>query len=246
MLRGGWENGFEIDIAATTPIPPFWGDWLHNEIRQPYFKNLCDKIKESHEGLEELKTIFPPKDLVFQSFITPAMPRVVILGQDPYINEGEAMGLSFSVPKTQKRPPSLLNVFKELVRDENIPNFKTLPAHGDLTSWALQGVMLLNVALTTREGKSGSHLSLGWKTFAQHAIEYINVNSNGTVFMLWGNFAAEFAKHIDAKKHLVLISGHPSPLNTGKPFIGCNHFSLCNQYLTQHNVKPIRWESVID
>lgn len=152
------------------------------------------------------------------------------------------MGLCFSVPRGEKVPPSLMNVYKELERDSDV-EFKR-PKHGDLTEWARQGVFLLNPTLTVREGKSGSHAAFGWKTFTQRAIEKISSEKRGVVFLLWGKHAQEVEKYIDLKKHSVLKAGHPSPLNQTNPFVGCGCFSKTNELLKKHGQGPINWNAI--
>jgi uracil-DNA glycosylase len=161
---------------------------------------------------------------------------------DPYIREGQAMGLCFSVPNGVKVPPSLVNVFKELERDPNVKF--TRPNHGNLTEWAKQGVFLLNPTLTVREGKSGSHASFGWKTFTQRAIEKISKEKRGVVFLLWGRHAQEAEHLIDTGKHYVLKAGHPSPMNQSNPFVGCGCFSRTNELLQRHDKTPIDWNAI--
>lgn len=230
----------EVDLG-------WWKEWLEQEIKAPYMLQLQDAIAASHQELEELG-IFPPKQLVFRAF-TYGPPKVVIIGQDPYHTAGAACGLCFSVPRTEKRPPSLLNIYKELARDPAIPmTTQQIPTHGDLTSWAEQGVMLLNVALTVREGKAGSHMGLAkgaWKQFTKAVIKRINAESKGrVVWLLWGKFAQSFANDIDRNRHPVIFSGHPSPLNNATPFVGSGCFSKCNTALERGGLKPIQWESV--
>jgi uracil-DNA glycosylase len=201
---------------------------MEEELKKDYIAKLEKEIAESHEELEEL-AIYPPRHLVFRAFDY-GEPNVVIVGQDPYHSPGAACGLSFSVPSEKRRPPSLLRIYKELARDPKIEMIdKDIPKHGDLSSWADQGVMLLNVALTVREGKAGSHMGLAdgaWKTFTRAVIKRINDEAElGVVWLLWGNFAQSFAGDIDATKHTIISSGHPSPLNRTNPFIGCGCFS---------------------
>jgi uracil-DNA glycosylase len=160
----------------------------------------------------------------------------LILGQDPYHNPNEAMGLSFSVPKTVRVPPSLKNIYKELQTDVNIAT----PTHGDLTSWAKQGVFLLNAMLTVEAGKAGSHQSIGWQHFTDAVISTVSAQKENVVFMLWGNFAKKKKDLIDASKHLILEAAHPSPL-AGGAFFGCQHFSKANEYLTEKGNNPIDW-----
>lgn len=247
LRKTGWINergepDYHLNIEQFPAVHAWWRDWLAQEMQKPYFKKLCQKIAASHEELESM-AIYPPKHQVFRAFEI-GEPRVVILGQDPYISEGQAVGLSFSVPPAETRPRSLINVYKELLRDPAIPAFSgTPPKHGDLESWWRQGVLLLNTALTVREGKSASHLSFGWKEFTRHAIEHINTNAeNPVVFMLWGRNAEAYKEHISEEKHHVLIAGHPSPLNRTNPFVGCGHFSKANELLGPE--RAIKWESI--
>jgi uracil-DNA glycosylase len=187
--------------------------------------------------------MYPPKELIFNcfNFFNISDTKVIILGQDPYIREGEAMGLSFSIPSNIKVPPSLKNIYKEINRDLNadIP----LKESGDLTHWAEQGVLLLNCALTVIEGKSGSHSKL-WYDFASYIIKAISDNTKNCVFFLWGNHAISKEEFISPKNHLILSAGHPSPLNRKKNFIGNNHFSLANKYLEKHDKKAIDWSKI--
>lgn len=188
------------------------------------------------------KPIYPPTDLIFNAFklCTFNNTKVVILGQDPYHKKGQAMGLSFSVPKGITIPPSLKNIYKELKNEYN--DKFDIPNHGDLTSWAEQGVLLLNTALTVIEGKPNSH-SEYWKELTDNIIKHISDNKEHVVFILWGNNAKQKSSLIDKEKHLVLEHTHPSPLATRTyPFIGNNHFKLCNEYLKKHNLREIEWK----
>ena len=162
--------------------------------------------------------------------------KVVILGQDPYHNEHQAMGLSFSVPKDVKAPPSLVNVYKEIKADLDLP----IPTHGDLTAWAQQGVFLLNAILTVEKGQAGSHQKSGWQNFTDAVIKRLSDEREHLVFMLWGNFAKQKGALIDKNKHKVLEAAHPSPL-AGNAFSGCKHFSQANDYLKQNGIAPIDW-----
>ncbi len=215
-------------------------DW--KKIIQKYnfidINSFLDKEEEIYQN--EIK-IFPPKKLIFECFnhFNFNDLKVVILGQDPYINEGEAVGLSFSVNKGTKIPPSLRNIIKEVNRSFNLDiDFKT---NGNLTKWAEQGVLLLNTALTVRQFKSNSHKKI-WLDFTNFIIEYISKNNKNVVFLLWGNNAKNKKQYIDISKHLVLSSGHPSPLNRKKDFYNNNHFIKCNNYLLQNNKKEINWD----
>ena len=162
---------------------------------------------------------------------------MIILGQDPYIRKGQAMGLSFSVPKGEKIPPSLSNIFKEIENDLQIKTIKS----GDLTRWAKQGVFLLNTTLTVREGYSNSHENFGWKNFTANALGHLNRDNSPKVFLLWGNNAKSYKFIISNPTHLVLEAAHPSPLSAYRGFFGCKHFSQTNDYLVNHNLSPIDW-----
>lgn len=213
-----------------------WKTVLDNEFNKAYFIQLVNHIKtEKEQG----KTIYPKGSQIFNAFNTTPLNqvKVVILGQDPYHGTGQAHGLSFSVQKGISFPPSLQNIFKELQRD--IGN--TYPTHGDLTCWAKQGVFLLNASLTVRAGEPMSHAQIGWATFTDAVIKAISTHCSKVVFMLWGKFAQEKQKLIDVSKHLLLKAPHPSPLSAHQGFLGCGHFSTCNQYLVKHGVDPIDW-----
>ena len=182
-------------------------------------------------------TVYPPNGKIMECFryFSLADTKVVILGQDPYINAGEAMGLSFSVPQGSKTPPSLRNIFKELEADLGIKRTNT-----DLTDWAKQGVLLLNAALTTVAGESGSHMHI-WEGWTDHLIKLISKETTGVVFVLLGNFAKCKATLIDASKHHIIKAGHPSPLNRKQDFAGCKLFSECNAYLQSVGKSAIHW-----
>jgi uracil-DNA glycosylase len=217
-------------------IEESWKSALENEFEQPYFQAITVFLRKE---LAAGKTIYPPGPLIFHSFnATPFdKVKVVILGQDPYIKPGEAMGLSFSVPKGVATPPSLQNIFKELREDLNC----SIPPHGDLTKWAEQGVFLLNAALTVERGNSNSHAKIGWHQFTDAVIRKLSEEREGLVFMLWGNFAKQKAALIDPFKHLILEAAHPSPL-AGGAFNGCRHFSKANEYLEMNGKAPINWQ----
>lgn len=184
------------------------------------------------------KTIYPPYHAVFNAFsVSPKSVQVVILGQDPYHGEGQAHGLSFSVPNDVKIPKSLKNIFKELESDLKIP----LPEHGNLENWAKQGIFLLNASLTVEKAKANSHKNIGWLAFTDYVISQISATQNHVVFMLWGKFAQSKENLIDDSKHLILKAPHPSPLSAYQGFFGCKHFSMANDYLMKHNKKPILW-----
>ncbi|MCR5741880.1 MAG: uracil-DNA glycosylase [Gammaproteobacteria bacterium] len=210
-----------------------WDNYLKSEFEKPYFKNL-----ESFIDLEyETKTIYPPKDLIFNVFKLCPLEniKVVIIGQDPYHNKGEAMGLSFSVPKNIKIPPSLVNIYKELSSDLSYP----IPKYGDLTPIVKEGVFLMNATLTVRENNPLSHKGYGWETFTNRVIEIISEVKEHVVFILWGRSAIEKEKLIDTNKHLVLKSVHPSPLSAYGGFFGSKPFSQANKYLMHHEIEPV-------
>lgn len=216
-------------------IEASWQALLKNEFEQPYFSGITAFIRQE---MKAGKTIYPPGPLIFNAFNTTPVDqvKVVVLGQDPYIKPGEAMGLSFSVPKGVRVPPSLQNIYKELNSDLGCP----IPNHGDLTKWAEQGVFLLNASLTVEQGKSNSHAKCGWHTFTDAVIRNISEEKEGLVFMLWGNFAKQKAALIDPFKHLVLEAAHPSPL-AGGAFFGSKHFSKANEYLATQGKETIDW-----
>lgn len=222
--------------AGNVQIEDSWKAVLAPEFQQPYFAEIKSFLVAAKQAG---KTIYPPGPLIFNAFNqTPfERVRVVILGQDPYHNPGEAMGLSFSVPKGVRTPPSLVNIYKEIKRDLGI----TPPNHGDLSSWAAQGVLLLNAMLTVEAGKAGSHQKIGWQSFTDAVIRTISDQKDGVVFMLWGNFAKSKKVLIDTSKHLVLESAHPSPL-AGDAFQGCGHFSKANEYLSARGDEKIDWQ----
>jgi uracil-DNA glycosylase len=216
-------------------IHPEWQTALAEEFKSSWFDALTAGLKA--KKLENIE-IYPPGNLIFNAYnlLAPAEVKVVIVGQDPYHNPGEAMGLSFSVPKGTKTPPSLKNVYKELQADLNLP----IPPHGDLTAWAKQGVFLLNAILTVEKNKPGSHKDLGWQKFTDSTIQYLSTYHAGIVFMLWGNYAKSKAALIDSNNHCILESAHPSPL-AGNAFQGCRHFSKANEYLTKMGKDPVNW-----
>lgn len=216
-------------------IEASWKEQLNDEFDKDYFVKLTEFIKNEYLT----KKIFPPAKLIFNAFEhTPFNKvKVVILGQDPYHNDGQAHGLSFSVNEGIQQPPSLVNIFKEINRDLGIP----VPKSGDLTRWANQGVLLLNATLTVEAHKAGSHQGKGWETFTDTAIRKLAENRSNIVFMLWGSYAQRKADFIDANKHLILKSPHPSPLSAHRGFIGNNHFGLANEYLKSKDIEPINW-----
>lgn len=213
-----------------------WQTKLVAELDADYMQTLQRFIaKQREQGIE----IFPRADDCFNAFkLTPfEQVKVVILGQDPYHGPNQAHGLSFSVKPGMKVPPSLLNIYKELNQDLNIP----IAAHGNLENWAQQGVLLLNSVLTVEQSKANSHQGKGWEVFTDKVFEVLNQEHKGLVFMLWGSYAQKKGKAIDRDKHLVLEAVHPSPLSVYRGFFGCQHFSLANQYLLKQGKSDIDW-----
>jgi uracil-DNA glycosylase len=216
-------------------IEESWKEQLKDEFEKDYFIKLTDFVRNEYHT----KQIFPPARLIFNAFDhTPFdKVKVVILGQDPYHNDGQAHGLSFSVPEGVQTPPSLVNIFKEINRDLAIP----VPRSGNLTRWANQGVLLLNATLTVQAHTAGSHQRKGWEDFTDAAIHKLAEGRENIVFILWGAYAQKKAAFIDGCKHLVLRSVHPSPLSAHNGFFGNNHFSEANKYLESKNITPIEW-----
>ena len=216
-----------------------WNTILSEEFTKPYFTTIQSTISKERElGIE----IYPPKELVNNAFkLTPfSKIKVVILGQDPYHNIGQAHGLSFSVPTGIKPPPSLMNIYKELRDDCNI----TIPSNGNLESWAKQGVFLLNSVLTVQAHQPASHSKLGWQKFTDYSISAISDNLENVVFMLWGNYAIQKSILIDERKHLILSAAHPSPFSAYRGFLGCRHFSKANEYLESKGIDEIKWDTL--
>jgi len=217
-------------------IEPTWKAALAGEFEKPYFASL---VRFLHQEKADGKVIYPPGSLIFRAFDLTPVPqvKVVILGQDPYHNPGEAMGLSFSVPDGVRTPPSLKNIFKEIETDLGI----RMSGRPNLEGWARQGVLLLNSILTVEAGRAASHRGIGWEEFTDAVIRYLSANCNGIVFLLWGNFAKAKAALIDSSRHHVLQAAHPSPL-AGGAFFGCRHFSQTNNLLMQEGKTPINWQ----
>ena len=212
-----------------------WTPFLKNEFEQPYFKELSTFLKVEYQT----KRIFPPREEVFSTFEHVDMDKikVVILGQDPYHQPNQAHGMSFSVKKGVKIPPSLENIYKEINSDLGLP----IPNHGYLMQWANQGVMLLNTVLTVECSRAFSHRNKGWETFTDIVLQKLNTLDQPIVFLLWGRPSQNKEVFLDNPHHLVLKAAHPSPLSAYGGFFGCKHFSQCNDFLTSKNVTPIDW-----
>ena len=218
-------------------INPEWKEKLQEEFNKPYFEKLVEFIKDEYSKGK----CYPRGEKIFEALnlCLPKDVKVVLLGQDPYHGPNQANGLSFSVPTGISHPPSLINIFKELESDLNIP----YPKNGDLSSWARQGVLLLNSTLTVRANQAASHQGKGWELFTDFLISTISKEMNGVAFLLWGNFAKQKINLINNSKHLILKAGHPSPLSANRGYwFGNKHFSQCNNYLSQKLKKPIDWK----
>ncbi len=215
-----------------------WDKILSEEFSSPTYKNLREFLKGEYSA----KTVYPDMFNIFNSMKYTSFEdiKVVILGQDPYHEKGQAMGLSFSVPEGEKIPPSLVNIYKEIQSETGC----AMPSHGNLTGWAKQGVLLLNTVLTVVEHKANSHKGKGWEEFTDGVIKKISEGREGVVFLLWGANARSKKAIIDREKHLVLETVHPSPLSAYNGFFGCNHFILANEYLTKKGKTPIDWSNL--
>ncbi len=221
---------------AQVQIEESWKEVLREEFEKPYFKELVAHIKADKAAG---KIIYPPGPLIFNAFNTTPFDKVkvVVLGQDPYHNPGEAMGLCFSVPCGVRVPPSLRNIFKELHEDTGV----AIPPGGDLTPWAQQGVFLLNAFLTVLKNRPRSHEHIGWQLFTDAVIKKLSDEREHLVFMLWGSFARKKEVLINPERHLILKAAHPSPLARGG-FFGSHHFSKANAYLKEHGIVPVNWD----
>lgn len=216
-------------------IEQSWKEQLHDEFEKPYFKQLTDFVRTEYQS----QKIFPPAKLIFNAFDQCPFDqvKVVILGQDPYHGPGQAHGLCFSVNDGVEFPPSLRNIFKEINSDTGAP----LPASGNLTRWAQQGVLLLNATLTVRAHTAGSHQKRGWEQFTDSVIRLVSDRLEHVVFILWGNYAISKSEFINPEKHLILKSVHPSPLSASRGFFGNKQFSTANKYLQQWGKEGIVW-----
>lgn len=212
-----------------------WREKLREEFEKEYFAALTDFVREEYRT----RQVFPPGNRIFNAFDLCPFNRVkvVIIGQDPYHNIGQAHGLCFSVTDGTEYPPSLVNIFKELNRDLGVP----VPASGNLERWARQGVLLLNAILTVRAHQALSHQNKGWERFTDSVISVLNRDRDNIVFMLWGAYAQNKGASIDPSRHLVLKTVHPSPLSAHRGFFGCSHFSKCNEWLKERGLEPIEW-----
>ncbi len=217
-------------------MEPSWKRQLQNEFSKPYFLQIAMHLKMERASS---KIIYPQGSQIFNAFDkTPwDKVKVVLLGQDPYHNPGQAMGLSFSVADGVPPPPSLANMYKELLSDIGMP----IPKTGNLTPWALQGVLLLNASLTVRANEPGSHAQIGWQQFTNAVIQKISDEKKGIVFLLWGKFAQVKQTLIDEGKHHVLKAAHPSPLSAYNGFFGCKHFSKTNTLLMKDGIEAVNW-----
>ncbi|ELA08381.1 uracil-DNA glycosylase [Moraxella macacae 0408225] len=225
-------------ILANVRMPKDWKNALAHTLTSTNMANIRQFLKNQYAAKKE---IYPPAKLMFNAFdLTPlSQVKVVILGQDPYHGAGQAMGLSFSVPKTIPKPPSLQNILKELSADLKI----TPAVHGDLTHWAKQGVLLLNSILSVEAGHAGSHQGIGWEQFTDAVIDAVNENCEHCVFILWGAYAQKKGRFINPQKHLILTATHPSPLGANRGgFFGTQPFSKTNDYLMSHGKSPIDWQ----
>jgi uracil-DNA glycosylase len=216
-------------------IEASWKSRLAGEFEKPYFSNLINFVKQEYQT----HTVYPPGKEIFRAFEACNFDhaKVVIIGQDPYHGPGQANGLCFSVRDGVRMPPSLVNIFKEIHQDLGKP----MPASGDLGRWAEQGVLLLNATLTVRASAAGSHQNKGWEEFTDAVIRKIAEEKQNVVFLLWGAYAQKKGEIIDRKKHLVLMSAHPSPFSADRGFFGCKHFSKANEYLKSKGLGEIDW-----
>lgn len=213
-------------------------DWdlvLEDEFEKDYFLNIMEFVDSEYES----KTVYPPYGEIFNAFkLTPlSKVKAVILGQDPYHEEGQAHGLAFSTPPGRPIPRSLKNIFKEINSEYGYP----IPESGCLESWAMEGVFLLNTVLTVEESNANSHSKCGWQTFTDNVIGILNEQTRPIVFMLWGKQAEKKKELITNPNHLVLITSHPSPFSARRGFMGCNHFRLANEFLSKNNISEINW-----
>jgi uracil-DNA glycosylase len=216
---------------------PSWKQALRSKVTTEAFTALGEFL---NDRISQQAVIYPEQEHWFRAInqLPLAEVKVVIVGQDPYHGEGQANGLSFSVPSSEKVPPSLRNIFKEIAEDCGIHN-----QSGDLSAWLSQGVLLINATLTVEQGQAGSHQNQGWEEITDAIIALVSQRQSHCVFMLWGSFAQQKATLVDANKHLILTAPHPSPLSAYRGWFGCQHFSKANAYLERHLRQPIRWQT---
>jgi len=224
--------------SAKNNLPSDWEAFLGLPAQGGNFNAIMTRVRDEYRQTE----VYPAYRSIFEAFrlCSPDKVRVVILGQDPYHGEGEAHGLAFSVPNGVKIPPSLRNIFKE-IKEECGASFS---GNGDLSSWAEQGVLLLNSSLTVRANKAGSHRFIGWEVFTDHVVSMLSIGRRGLVFMLWGSHARAKGSLIDGSHHLVMTAPHPSPLSAYQGFFGCGHFKKANEYLAEQGLLPISWSII--
>lgn len=225
-------------FSVTSLIDEVSNDWkdILQTIVDPYREKIDTFMTNELRDYDGLCDVLPSKNLIFRAFSECAFQdvKVVIIGQDCYPTKGDAMGLCFSVPNGTRCPPSLRNIFKEIQSEYHVQRKDT-----DLSDWTKQGVLLLNTALTVREGAAGSHLKT-WKDFTRDIVKYIAKNKSNVCYILWGEHAISFKQHMDEKCNCILTHSHPSPLSR-RPFVGCNHFKLCNEYLSSHGIMEVKW-----
>lgn len=227
------------DASQRIEMEPGWRQVLAGEFESEYMQSLREFLRrEKQQG----KTVYPPGPEIFNAFNQSPFDevKVVVLGQDPYHGPNQAHGLCFSVRKGVRIPPSLVNIYKEIEQELDV----SMPEHGNLEGWAQQGVLLLNATLTVQAGQAGSHQNKGWEKFTDAAIDRLNRQRDGLVFMLWGSYAQKKGRIIDRNRHLVLEAPHPSPLSAHRGFFGCGHFARANEYLIEQGKEPIDWSAL--
>ncbi len=224
------------EVSINPQIEDSWKKVLAGEFQKEYFRELKSFLVEERKQ----HRVYPPGSKIFAAFdYTPfTKVKVVLLGQDPYHGQGQAHGLCFSVPMGVPKPPSLVNIFKELHDDLGL----AIPPHGNLEAWARQGVLLLNATLTVRANQAGSHQHKGWEQFTDAAIRALAEQRENLVFMLWGNYAQAKAELVDGNKHCILKAPHPSPFSANQGFFGCRHFSRANDFLIRAGKEPVDWQ----
>nr|XP_043613924.1 uracil-DNA glycosylase, mitochondrial [Erigeron canadensis] len=237
VLKSTKGEGLGLGKLEELLVEETWLKALPGEFQKPYAKKLTEFVESEIQGSIP---IYPPQHLIFNALNSTPFDQVkaVIIGQDPYHGPGQAMGLSFSVPEGIKTPSSLVNIYKELQQDLGC----SIPSHGNLERWAVQGVLLLNAVLTVRQHQANSHAKKGWEQFTDSVIETISKKKSGIVFLLWGNYAQAKSRLIDESKHHVLKAAHPSGLSAHRGFFGCRHFSRTNRILEEADIPLIDWQ----